>query len=235
MSTPRHWDRHARRFTSEVFDITKAHAGSVLDRRVRELAPRRGTGTLLDAGCGIGTFARKYGARFAHVIAMDFSPAILRRAMAARPALPNVTWLCADIVALPLILQPGVADLTVSLNVLTYATPERNDDILRALCLLTARGGHALVVAPSAESEARAGRGSRVARRGAGAAEHTQHRQGLTQRFFTRESLTQAALDAGWKSAGLEPISYPRAYENVGKAGTGDRRDNWDWLAVLGR
>ena len=129
MSTPRHWDRHARRFTSEVFDITRAHAGGVLDRRVKELAPKRGTGTLLDAGCGIGTFTRKYGSRFAHVIAMDFSPAILRRAMSTRPALPNVTWLCADIVALPLILQPGVADLTVSLNVLTYAAPERNDEL----------------------------------------------------------------------------------------------------------
>ena len=234
MSTPRHWDRHARRFTSEVFDITRAHAGGVLDRRVKELAPKRGTGTLLDAGCGIGTFTRKYGSRFAHVIAMDFSPAILRRAMSTRPALPNVTWLCADIVALPLILQPGVADLTVSLNVLTYAAPERNDDILRALCLLTARGGHALVVAPSAESEASEGRG-RGSRAGGAAHEHTQHRQGLTQRFFTRETLTLAARDAGWAAAELESITYPRMYENVGRAGRRDRRENWDWLAVLSR
>ena len=236
MSTPAHWDRHARRFTSEVFDITRAHAGGVLDRRVAELASTKGTGTLLDAGCGIGTFARRYGARFARVIAMDFSPAILRRAMAATPAMPNVTWLCADIVELPALLRPGVADLTVSLNVLTYAAPERNADILRALCTLTARGGHALIVAPSAESEAVAGRGAAArSARTVAATEHVLHRQGLSQRFFTRERLAAAARAAGWRGAELEPITYPRGYESVGRAGTGDRATNYDWLAVLTR
>ena len=230
MSTPKHWDRHARRFTSEVFDITKAHAGGVLERRVRELAPRAGTGTLLDAGCGIGTFARRFCARFERVIAMDFSPAILRRAMAATPSMPNVTWLCADIVALPALLKPGVADLTVSLNVLTYAAPERNASILRALCTLTARGGHALIVAPSAESEAAVGRGA--ARE---AVEHTQRRQGLRQRFFTIDRLARASSAAGWRDVEIEPITYPRGYESVGRAGTGDRAQNYDWLAVLTR
>ena len=230
MSTPAHWDRHAKRFTSEVFDITHAHRGRTLDRLMRELVPAAGLGTLLDAGCGIGTFTRTYGPRFAHVIAMDFSPAILRRAMTARPAMPDVTWMCADIVALPALLRPGVATLTVSLNVLTYAARERNHDILRALCLLTSRGGHAIIVAPSAESEAEAAGVS-----AADAATHLQQRLGLAQRFFTRDELTRASRAAGWKGADVMPITYPRAYERVGHAGSSSARDNYDWLAVLNR
>ncbi|MBI3792674.1 MAG: class I SAM-dependent methyltransferase [Gemmatimonadetes bacterium] len=230
MSTPSHWDRHARAFTSEVFDITRAHRGRTLDRLVRELAPPRGTGLLLDAGCGIGTFTRQYGARFAHVVAMDFSPAILARAMRAKPAMANVTWMCADIVALPALLRPGLADLTVSLNVLTYASKDRNRAILRALRDCTAKGGHAIVVAPSAESEAEAQGLPATA-----AAVHLQQRLGLKQTFFTRVELARAALRAGWKAADVMPITYPRAYERVGKAGTNSRRDNYDWLAVLTR
>lgn len=230
MSTPQHWDRHARRFTSEVFDITRAHRGRTLDRLVSTLAPRAGTGTLLDAGCGIGTFTRTYGARFAHVVAMDFSPAILRRAMAARPALPNVTWLCADIVALPELLKPGLANLSVSLNVLTYASKDRNRDILNALRAMTAKGGHAILVAPSAESEAEASGKAADA-----AAVHLQHRLGLNQTFFTRIELARLARATGWKGADVMPITYPRAYERVGKAGTTSRRNNYDWLAVLAR
>ena len=230
MSTPAHWDRHAKRFTSEVFDITRAHRGRTLDRLMREHAPTSGTGTLLDAGCGIGTFTREYGARFQHVIAMDFSPAILRRAMTAKPFLPNVTWMCADIVTLPTLLRPGVADVTVSLNVLTYAAKERNHDILRALCVLTAKGGLAIIVAPSAESEAEADGASAEH-----AATHIQQRLGLRQTFFTRDELARAARKAGWKGAELMPITYPREYERVGKAGTRSRRDNYDWLAVLTR
>jgi trans-aconitate methyltransferase len=230
VSTPQHWDRHARRFTSEVFDITRAHRGRTLDRLVLQLAPPKGTGTLLDAGCGIGTFTRTYGERFDHVIAMDFSPAILRRAMTAKPFLPHVTWMCADIVTLPTLLRPGVADLTVSLNVLTYAAKERNHDILKALCALTAKRGAAIVVAPSAESEAEA---DGVAAKDA--ATHIQQRLGLKQTFFTREELARAAKKAGWKHADIVPITYPRAYERVGKAGASSKRDNYDWLAVLTR
>ena len=161
---------------------------------------------------------------------MDFSPAILRRAMTAKPFLPNVTWMCADIVTLPTLLRPGVADVTVSLNVLTYAAKERNHDILRALCVLTAKGGHAIIVAPSAESEAEADGASAEH-----AATHIQQRLGLRQTFFTRDELARAARKAGWKGAELMPITYPREYERVGKAGTRSRRDNYDWLAVLTR
>lgn len=230
MSTPAHWDRHAKRFTSEVFDITRAHRGRTLDRLVRELAPPPGSGTLLDAGCGIGTFTRTYGARFAHVIAMDFSPAILQRAMTSKPAMANVTWLCADIVALPALLRPGIAILTVSLNVLTYAAKDRNQAILHALRDLTAKGGHAIVVAPSAESEAEA-----TGRTADHAATHIQQRLGLHQTFFTRDELARSARSAGWKGAEVMPITYPRAYERVGRAGANSRADNYDWLAVLTR
>ncbi len=228
MSTPQHWDRHAARFTSEVFDITRAHRGRTLERLVLQLAPPKGTGTLLDAGCGIGTFTRTYGERFHHVIAMDFSPAILRRAMTTKPFMPNVTWMCDDIVRLPTLLRPGLADLTVSFNVLTYAAKERNQDILRALRVLTAKRGAAVVVAPSAESEAEASGVSAE-----DAATHLQQRLGLKQTFFTRDELARSARKAGWKYVDIMPITYPRAYERVGKAGANSKRDNYDWLAVL--
>ncbi len=51
---------------------------------------------VLDLGCGIGRLTRVLARRAAHVLALDVSPEMLRRAQELNGALNNVTWLLGD-------------------------------------------------------------------------------------------------------------------------------------------
>jgi SAM-dependent methyltransferase len=51
---------------------------------------------VLDIGCGLGRLTRVLAGRAAHVIALDVSPEMLRRAQELNAELNNVTWLLGD-------------------------------------------------------------------------------------------------------------------------------------------
>jgi SAM-dependent methyltransferase len=51
---------------------------------------------VLDLGCGVGRLTRGLSRRAAHVIALDVSPEMLRRAQELNEHLNNVTWLLGD-------------------------------------------------------------------------------------------------------------------------------------------
>jgi SAM-dependent methyltransferase len=51
---------------------------------------------VLDLGCGLGRLTRVLARRAAHVIALDVSPEMLRRAQELNVSLNNVTWLLGD-------------------------------------------------------------------------------------------------------------------------------------------
>jgi SAM-dependent methyltransferase len=51
---------------------------------------------VLDIGCGVGRLTRVLAARAAHVIGLDVSPEMLRRAQELNAHLNNVTWLLGD-------------------------------------------------------------------------------------------------------------------------------------------
>ncbi|MER7076963.1 Methyltransferase domain-containing protein [Saccharopolyspora kobensis] len=65
---------------------------------LRQLPPR--SARVLDVGCGTGAFARGLAERAEHVDAVDVSPEMIERAR--RGSARNVSWLCGDVLDLPL-------------------------------------------------------------------------------------------------------------------------------------
>ncbi len=83
------WNRLADDFEVAVCDVTRS-SGKQLAELVRRAGPSRGK-TLIDAGCGIGSFVKRFGRRFGSVIAFDFAAKMVARARSAvrRCRVPN--------------------------------------------------------------------------------------------------------------------------------------------------
>ncbi|HEV2061260.1 MAG TPA: class I SAM-dependent methyltransferase, partial [Solirubrobacteraceae bacterium] len=104
----RFWDARAREDAFHFVDNREPYKDADPDRFWRE--GERDLDTLLssvdvtvrpedvvlDLGCGVGRLTRVLAARAAHVIALDVSPEMLRRAQELNDGLGNVTWLLGD-------------------------------------------------------------------------------------------------------------------------------------------
>ena len=104
----RFWDARAREDAFHFVDNREPYKDADPDRFWRE--GERDLDTLLstvgvtvrqddmvlDLGCGVGRLTRVLARRAAHVIALDVSPEMLRRAQELNDSLNNVTWLLGD-------------------------------------------------------------------------------------------------------------------------------------------
>ena len=73
------WDLHAAKFESLVCDIVTDETGSQMPRFVAAACRSRKNLELVDLGCGVGSFVKKFGHRFERITGIDFAPRIVAR------------------------------------------------------------------------------------------------------------------------------------------------------------
>jgi len=106
---PSHHDKIRERFTetadvfAETVRRTRAAEGDELAERVTAGLRNTKKMVAIDLACGPGTYTRPLAARVRQAVGVDLTPAMVEkaRAEAARDAIPNIEFVCADIYALP--------------------------------------------------------------------------------------------------------------------------------------
>jgi ubiquinone/menaquinone biosynthesis C-methylase UbiE len=230
----RDWDRLAAAYGQEVCDIFTRDRRRVIGRWLRARGLLRGGKTVLDVGCGIGSFFKKYGRHFGAKIGTDHSHRMLHIAAARCRRLPECTWLQADVLALP----PGLrdrSDLVVCSNVLTFVSGAACARALRQVTRCAKPGGWLMLVLPALESHdavvaLETGRPTPPRHRAAAIVQRDDRRQ----RFYTRTGAREFAVRAGLKSIAVHPVWYPWIDEGITRAPRG-RELPWDWLVTARR
>lgn len=225
----RDWDRLATAYAAEVCDIFTHDRRNVIGRWLRARGLLRGRRCVLDAGCGIGSFFRKYGRHFGRKTGTDHSRRMLRIAAARCRGLKDVSWQQADVAALPPALRAS-ADLVVCSNVITFVAAARCRRVLRATVRGAKPGAWLLFILPALESHdavvaLETGRPARR-RRGVTAVVRRDDRM---QRFFTRAGARKLAAQAGLRRVQVRKVWYPWSDEGITPAPRG-REPPWDWL-----
>jgi len=225
------WNHLAQDFEVAVCDVTRS-SGSQLAELVRRARPKKSK-TLVDAGCGIGSFVKRFGRRFGRVVAFDFAERMVRRAKKRCAAVSRVTWQMLGLEDAAAVIGP-IGDLVVCLNVITST-----DDALRrrqwaSLAGLPQPGGYVLVVVPALES----------ARRVVKYADddnlihQSDFETGLVfrgdarQKHYTRDALRKIMRDQQLRVVSLKRIHYPWSDDGVDDPG---RTPPWSWACLARR
>src|ERR1700743_2123337 len=145
------WNSLARTFEKNVCDISREETADQIKRYVaRAKIPKTGA-VLVDMGCGIGTFIRQYGHRFAEIVGVEYAASIIARAKQRCAGIGGVTWHTAGVEAAGKRIGP-IADLTVCMNVITVPSAAKRRAMWDGIAAVTKRGGHALVVVASLDA-----------------------------------------------------------------------------------
>ena len=146
------WDLHAAKFESLVCDIVTDETSGQMPRFVAAACRSRKNLELVDLGCGVGSFVKKFGHRFDRITGIDFAPRIVARAKKRCAEMSNAKWMAMDVCKSADVLGM-VADLTVCLNVITSPREAKRNALWSTLAAVTKPSAHALVVVPSMESQ----------------------------------------------------------------------------------
>jgi ubiquinone/menaquinone biosynthesis C-methylase UbiE len=226
------WDQLANAYAEEVCDIFMRDRRGVIGRWLKASGQLRGRRTVLDLGCGIGSFFRKYGRRLGAKTGSDHSARMLHFARSRCRGQRDITWEQADVFALPARWQAS-ADLVVCANVLTFVAPGACRRALRQIVRAAKPGGHVLLIIPSLESHdavvaVETGRAF-PARRATAVVQRDDRRQ----RFFTAAGIQELARGTGLTMVRVRKVWYPWADEGITRPPRAGEPP-WDWL-VTGR
>lgn len=143
-----YWDATADRYADEIFSVREHDtAGLIAERIARHAAPE---GCAADLGCGIGNFTPLLAAAFGRVHACDLSDKLLARTRIACHGLDHVAFHQTDFACDPAPFAP--VDFALCVNVLIMASLDVRLRAWRTVAGQVRRGGHLLLVVPSAES-----------------------------------------------------------------------------------
>jgi hypothetical protein len=226
------WDSLADEFETETCDITREESADEMERFVALARMPKRNAVLVDLGCGVGTFIHRFGAGFSSIYGVEFAPRIIARARERCAAIKDVVWLANDI---PLAARKigAVADLTVCLNVITSDSAGKRKALWSSVAAVTRKGGHALVVVPSLESEDVVAAEMRdpPERKSGGLVE----RDGAWQKHYERGELESLFGSLGFAVKHIDRAHYPWSIEGLRE--TRARRANrpWDWLCLAQR
>lgn len=221
------WNCLAAEFEESVCDIT-ASSGEQLVELVDAAHPTRRQ-TLVDAGCGIGTFAKQFGRRYGKVVAFDFASAMVRRARGLCRELNHATWQ-----TLPLEdagAQLGtVGHLVACLNVITSPNAALRTRQWDSVVQLVRPGGHLLLVVPSLESARHVAEHDSEAFGGTLDTEaDLVNRRDTEQKHYTRQELRRALVGRGMKVDHLREVHYPWDDDGLDAS---DAIPPWDWVCL---
>src|SRR5919108_677468 len=96
---PKHWHGDVDAF----FRVGEERTSLLVDPVLRDYGPTPGAEFAVEVGCGVGRFARALAARFGHVIGVDVSQEMIRKARELNPPthFPNLAFAAGDGVTLP--------------------------------------------------------------------------------------------------------------------------------------
>lgn len=232
------WERLAHAFEGEVCDILAVDRRQVIGRAIGGLRRNFSRASLLDVGCGIGTFIRTYGPRFRSVTGADFSLNMLRYAKRRCRGLSHVRWMQADLSRIDHDTMP-TGDLTVCFNVVTSPNARIRTAMLRSLAKLTNPEGTALLVVPSLESTRFVHRAMRRSRLAEASTRRLLARgilmcDGVAQKYFTKQEILASMRSAGFRACQAKRVWIPWSEEGVEDDHPQLKGKGlpWDWLVV---
>jgi SAM-dependent methyltransferase len=237
MVSRKEWDKLADAFEREVCDITRETGTDKIARIMRTLPLKSKAPVLVDMGCGLGTFVARYGRLFAHSYAVEHAPRIIARAKKTLKGRDDVTFITTSLAPAARRIGPR-ADLTVCMNVITMPETRLRESMWRGLACVTRRGGHALIVVPSIESDRMVDRvayGTLAAQHRAEAPDGLVDRGGSRQKHFARDELRETLARHGFRATKLQRVTYPWQKEGLRKPRGAGARMPWDWLVLAER
>ncbi|HVZ69772.1 MAG TPA: class I SAM-dependent methyltransferase [Rhizomicrobium sp.] len=230
------WNKHAHTFEKNVCDITREETGDQLRGFVaRARLPKKAT--LVDLGCGIGTFILRYGGRFDRIEGVEYASRTIARAKKRCAGIRGVTWRTMGIERASRLIGRR-ADLTVCMNVITSHSAARRAAQWRSIARVTRRGGYALIVVPSIESEEMVELEYQSRRKNKTPLEHDKgvvERDGAYQKHFARTELKRLMTDEGFSVERIGKIHYPWAKEGMRETPARKERRPWDWACLAKR
>ncbi len=230
----RDWDRLAAAYASEVCDIFSRDRRGVIARWLKARGLLRGDRTVVDVGCGIGSFFKHYGRQFGRKTGTDHSRRMLQIAARRCQALPDCHWLQADAQHLPAALRE-TADLVVCSNVITFVSAAACRRATRETTRAAKPGGWLLFILPALESHdavVALETGRPAPRRTRPAA--IVRRDDRMQRFYTAAGARALAANAGLRAITVRKAWYPWTDEGIARPPRG-HEPPWDWCVTARR